>query len=196
MEELPRSQADRPKSLARQAETEKYDRAYQGSYGMSDQRMRDAVDDLNACFRGSYLDIGCGRGEMLDYASENGFSPVMGVEVVEKLTNNRVIQAQAHDLPFASKSFDVVSLFDVIEHLLPGDDEAVCREMDRIATHDILLTACNTPSYLPDGTDLHINKRPYDEWDRLFRKWFSGEVTWLQTGKRNISQGWHVLSSQ
>lgn len=179
---------------ARRAEHEKYERAYQTEYGMSGARMKDARNDLHALpCRGSYLDVGCGRGEMLHHARDFGFAPVHGVEVVRNLVDgNLVVYGEAHALPFDDNSFDVVTLFDVIEHLLPGDDEEACREMARVARKHIVLTANNRDSHLHDGTDLHINKRAYDEWDRLFRDWFPGEVTWIKGNRHYVSEAWRV----
>ena len=162
---------------ARKREHEKYAVAYSAEkYRMGPQRMHDAMRNLaDLPCRGSYLDVGCGRGEMLDYAERRlKFASVQGVEVVPNLIDGvRVVRAEGHALPFPDKSFDVVTLFDVIEHLLPDDDEAVCRELLRVARQHILLTANNQESTLPDGTQLHINKRPYPEWERLFTEWFA-----------------------
>jgi ubiquinone/menaquinone biosynthesis C-methylase UbiE len=181
--------------VSRAEEQAKYAKCYQSSrYAMGALRMADAVKDLAALpVRGSYLDVGCGRGEMLTHAQHMGFYPVHGVEVVPDLIDGkRVVYGEAHILPFPDKAFDVVSLFDVIEHLEPGDDEDVCREMDRVAVKHILLTANNKPSHCPvTGADLHINRRPYDEWDRLFREWFTGKVTRL-SGRCYVSEGWRV----
>jgi len=165
---------------ARLAEQEKYVVCYKKqTYGMGHNRKDDCRRMLDSVKGETYLDVGCGRGEMLDYAEGLGYK-VQGVEAVPYLTDGtRVVKADAHALPFANKSFDVVSMLDVIEHLLPGDDEAACRELARVARKHVILTASNKPSICPDtGADLHINKRPYSEWDALFRDWFPGVVRW------------------
>lgn len=181
---------------ARTAEHAKYHRAYgmQPNYRMSGGRLADATNDLRALpCRGSYLDVSCGRADMLVVARKLGFSLVKGTEIVPSLIDgNRVVRAEVHDLPFEDNSFDVASMFDVIEHLLPGDDEAACRELERVARCHILLTANNRPSFNRAGDDLHINRRPYDEWDSLFRKWFSGRVTWIKGSRIYISECWRV----
>ena len=174
-----------PASIVRAQEFAKYESVYRiEDYRMGDRRKADAKDDLAALpCRGAYLDVGCGRGEMLAYADELGFASVHGTEIVSYLIGGRVLGGEAHALPFGDDSMDVASLFDVIEHLVPGDDEAVCREMARVATRHILLTANNAPSRSL-GVELHINRRPYDEWDALFRRWFScARVTRLGPGR-------------
>lgn len=182
----------------RRAEHAKYECVYATNpkYRMKEQRKADAVRDLAALpCRGSYLDVSCGRGEMLENAGHLGFQIVHGTEIVPALIDGeRILRAEVHALPFGDKSFDVVSMFDVIEHLIPGDDQAACREMARVARSHILITANNKPSTnKATGEDLHINKRPYEEWDALFRKWFHGsKVTWIKGPRSYVSEAWRI----
>jgi ubiquinone/menaquinone biosynthesis C-methylase UbiE len=184
----------------RAAEHGKYHRAYglAPNYKMGERRKADAINDLRALpGRGSYLDVSCGRGEMLTAALAMGFEPVQGTEIVPELIDgSRVIFSEAHALQVADKSFDVASLWDVIEHLVRGDDEAVCHELERVARRHVLLTANNRPSKNQAGEDLHINRRPYEEWDALFRRWFSGRVTWIKGTPRQprnyVSEAWRI----
>lgn len=181
---------------ARATEHAKYQRAYrmQPNYRMGERRMEDAVRDLKAIpCRGSYLDVSCGRGEMLKHAKLMGFDPTTGTEIVPALIDGvKVIRAEVHDLPFDNDAVDVATMFDVIEHLLPGDEEAACRELARVARRHVLLTANNRPSVNKAGDDLHINKRPYEEWDALFREWFPGNVTWIKGGRSYVSESWRI----
>lgn len=181
--------------LDRKSEADFYTRVYRDPrYSMRDARRAATIADLAALpSRGAYLDVACGRREMLAAATRLGFDPVMGTEVVPELIDGReVVHAEAHALPFLDGAFSVVTLFDVIEHLVPGDDELACRELARIAGRHVLITASNKPSVWC-GRDLHINKRPYEEWDRLFKGWFSGcVVTWLRPTPRGASQRWRV----
>lgn len=179
----------------REAEHEKYVRAYASvSYGMGAGRMEDAVRTLSALPRGSYLDVGCGRGEMLAHAKRLGFTPVQGVEVVPSLIDGeRVVLGEAHALPFSDNSFDVAAMFDVVEHLLRGDDGLACCELRRVARRHVLITANSHPSHLPDGTDLHINRRTEEEWDDFIRMWFMGaEVSRMQTPSYPRSPMWRI----
>ena len=178
----------------RAAEHEKYVRCYeQENYRMGRVRMADAVLDLEdlPC-RGSYLDVSCGRGEMLLHADEFGFESAQGTEIVSALIGGRVIRAEVHALPFKDSSFDVVSMFDVIEHLIEGDDELACSEMMRVAKKHILITANNHRSFNRAGDDLHINKKPYIEWDKFFRTWFNPQkVIWVKN-RNYVSEGWRI----
>lgn len=162
---------------------------------MKQQRMDDASYVLSMLpHRGSYLDVACGLGAMLRKAEELQFSPVQGTEIVPQLIDGRrVLYAECHNLPFPDASFDVVSLFDVIEHLLPPDDEAVCKEMARVARKHVLIMA-NNGSSKRGGDELHVNIRPFGEWDRLFRQWFSGTVTQLPTVHQtaHVSIPWRI----
>lgn len=182
-------------SEARVAEFPKYLRAYElEAYRLKDKRRKCATKHLQTLpVRGRYLDVSTGRGEMLDVATTLGFAPVRGTEIVPHLIDGqRVIYAEAHNLPFPDKSFDVATLFDVIEHLIPGDDELACRELARVARHHVLISASNLESHNHFGDDLHINKRQYHDWNRLFCEWFPGaRVMWLTTRPR-ASEIWRI----
>lgn len=178
----------------RNLEVAKYQRTYEEpNYRIHGTRREFAIQDLRdlPC-RGSYLDVSCGRGELLAEAFAMGYGPVTGTEVVPALMDNGMVYAYAHALPFPDRSIDVVSLFDVIEHLIPGDDEAACRELDRVARKHILITANDRDSRNHLGEILHINIRSHREWDCLFRSWFTGTVTWLSHGTDYASQRWRI----
>lgn len=177
----------------RKYEHSKYQQCYQlPNYAMGNQRWLDACRLVNTLplETDGFLDVGCGRGEMLDYAQKKGFANVRGVEVVPDLIDGeRVIRGEVHELPFADDSFDVVCMFDVIEHLIPGDDEAACRELERVARKHVFLSANNRPSVY-NGMELHINKRPYDEWHELFTSWFEGALS--RVPGQYVSELWRV----
>ena len=182
---------------SRDNELGKYEFAYSHSkYRMGRKRRADAQRDLESLpTRGSYLDVSCGRGEMLAFAESIGYNTVQGTEIVDALIDGqRVVKAWAHKLPFPDGAFETVSMYDVIEHLISGDDELACRELARVARCYVLVTANNEPSFNKRGDDLHINKRSYEEWDTLFRKWFTPhEVTWLRDPRRlYISEAWKI----
>lgn len=158
----------------RKAEFVKYERAYNqpgGKYRMSPPRRGDVASALAALpYRGSVLDVGCGKQDLMDEAIRMGFDPVKGTEVVSYLIDNdKVVFATADKLPFADKSFDVVTFTDVIEHLVIGDEVLAIRELCRVARKAVFITANNARSFNYHGDDLHINKRPYSEWRDLMQ---------------------------
>ena len=72
---------------------------------------------------GALLDVGCGVGHFLDKARDKGFSvkgldisPVAAEAAKEKY-NIEVNVGTLESAPYASDSFDVVALWDVIEHI-------------------------------------------------------------------------------
>jgi SAM-dependent methyltransferase len=151
---------------ARQAEVAKYERAYRSpGYRLGDLRRAHITEHLDRLPRGSLLDVSTGRGEVLAIARGLGFAPVIGTEAVDYLCNHEdVFPALAHALPFDDNSFDVVTMFDVMEHLLPEDTCLVCEELARVARSRVLLTVHNGASRF-GGDDLHINRRPsYEAW--------------------------------
>lgn len=175
----------------RQFEVNKYPRAYKHpNYRMGDARRRHAQAIVTGFdVRGSYLDVGCGRGEMLKHARALGFERVQGTEVVPSLYEAPdVIMAMAHDLPFDDGEFEVVTCLDVLEHLLPEDTEIVLAELDRVASKHVVVTA-NNKSSRSLGMELHVNRRPYDEWDQIITDTLAGSVEWVARGV-NISETW------
>ena len=193
---MPHSEPLQGLNAAQRAEVNKYVEAYQHpNYHMGVERFNSASDDLRSIeCRDGYLDVGCGRGEMLDVARGLGFENVRGVEVVDTLVgaDDAIVQAAAWDLPFEDGAFDVVSLFDVIEHLRPEDTTATVEELARVARKTLIITAANYSSRSL-GVELHVNRMAYDDWDRFFRRTFAdAEVTWLPRRHGINSETWRI----
>ena len=120
--------------------------------------------------RGSLLDVSTGRGETLAMADALGFAPVQGTEVVPALLGPRVSFAHAHALPFADGSFEHVTCFDVLEHLVEDDIRPALREMLRVARCTVTVSASEKPSSFGAGRDLHISRRPLAQWLAVMRE--------------------------
>ena len=173
---------------SRQSEVARYEQAYLNPhYRLGDRRAVHIHEHLRRIPKESLLDVSTGRGEVLHMARDMGFAPGMGTEAVPYLCDGEtVLPALAHDLPFPDASFDVVTMFDVMEHLLPEDTCLVCEELRRVARHRVLLTVCNEPStFGGDGGDLHINRREsYSAWhDELSDHFAPWTVIWHGLGR-------------
>lgn len=176
-------------------EQEKYISMYKlPGYKMGSARKNHATNCLESLKKGSLLDVGCGRGEMLDIAKKLGFSPVAGIDIVPSLVNarNDVIFGAANDIPFEDHSFDHIIILDVIEHLLERDIPKVFEELDRVSNKTIILCIANFP-HISQGINLHITIKPYKEWDSILKEVYSEyEVVWLPR-KNNISETWKII---
>jgi len=161
----------------RYREYEKYERAYkQPSYRMGNNRKKAAHAVIKSLgIKGSYLDVGCGRGEMVEFAKGLGFTPAIGVDVVDYLLNESVLYGEAHNLPFNDNEFDVVTSFDAFEHFLPEDTAECLYELNRVAKRAIILCIALTPSMNMRDT-LHINLRSVKEWDELINRYIDGKA--------------------
>jgi 2-polyprenyl-3-methyl-5-hydroxy-6-metoxy-1,4-benzoquinol methylase len=153
----------------RNDEIDLYVEAYKDEgYKMGVRRTLDVYKILSGLPKTSLLDVGTGRGETLDMATGKGFKHVMGTEVVEYLTNERVVYAQSIDLPFDDNSFDTVTCFDVMEHLIEEDLVPTIKEFCRVAISSVIVSCSEEPSVY-DGVDLHISSRPKDQWLNLIK---------------------------
>lgn len=183
----------------RERELSKYQAAYaEDSYGMSKDRY-DALDKLIEQFQASkyiepqhYLDISTGRGETLDLARKHGFIFIEGTETVDALVNNsrhNMTKAVLPHIPFPDKAFDVVSLIEVIEHLVPDDILPTLDELTRLARKHILISAAVYEHWM-GGVNLHPSAKPLEEWSALFKKQWGDRV--YQVGFLGQSPVWRV----
>lgn len=154
----------------RAAEIAKYQTVYQRpKYRMGRERLeasRRALLDYGTGW-GRYLDVGAGRGEMLRFAAGLDFEVIAGSEVCQELlaADARLTYAEAHSLPWEAQAFDVVTCFDVLEHLMPADVLPAMDELFRVAA-TVLIVSAAKDSQLIDGVEHHVSRRPLDEWRR------------------------------
>ena len=132
--------------------------------------------------RGRVLDLGCGDGQLAMALMR--LRPDLKVEGVDIVPRPRtlipVTQYDGVTLPFADKSFDYVTIVDVLHHTT--DPEAVMAEAARVARHGVVikdhlregLMAQTTLSFMDwfgnfgDGVPMPYNFLSRDEWLRAF----------------------------
>lgn len=103
---------------------------------------------------GRLLDIGCGLGTFLKLARDRGFD-VHGTEISEyackyirNTLNIDVFWGELRDAPFESQSFDVVTMWHTIEHVL--DPKDTLHEVNKLLKNDglLIVAAPNLYNYI------------------------------------------------
>ncbi len=76
------------------------------------------------------LDMGCGEGVFIKELISQGFSNVSGIDL--NYSSELVEKGSVLATPFPAKSFDIILLLDVIEHLAFQEQEKALEEIRRI----------------------------------------------------------------
>ena len=148
---------------------EEYEHYYRMLSDRHIQRKTDLNDEcitkiLSSVVGEFVLDIGCGRGYLVNKIASEKRIRVSGVDIsVPELQDQAegvtFIQKNIEDLPFPDKSFDTVICTHTIEHLL--DPQKVIREIRRVARKKIIIVVPRQREYR-FTFDLHIHFFPYD----------------------------------
>lgn len=150
-------------------EASKYQDAYNDPrYRMSIHRRALVRDIVNVLACKSILDVGTGRGETLVEAIEAGYKVVRGTETVPALLGDAVTYALLPELPFGNAEYELVTCFEVLEHLLEKDVVPALRELHRCAGKWLVVSVCTAPDYV-GGVNLHPSARSKKAWLETFR---------------------------
>ncbi|MCU1237116.1 MAG: Methyltransferase type 11 [Candidatus Solibacter sp.] len=107
-------------------------------------RLRGVVAELQPR---SVLDAGCGEGEMLRRSVlPDGLHPVcldLRADSLAEIAEPHRVRASVQALPFAARSFDVVTCLEVLEHL--DDPGSAVRDLARVARQAIVLSVPYEP---------------------------------------------------
>ena len=126
----------------------------------------------------SILDVGCGKDNAFCKLVRDEYKENTTIEHIKlvgmdfaakpkKLKDIDFKQGWAHELPFKSNSFDVVTTFDMLEHILPEDVDNVLNEIFRVAKKGI----CVSISYRQVKSGLHRTIQPKEWWIEKLSKY-------------------------
>ncbi|HEC91741.1 MAG TPA: class I SAM-dependent methyltransferase [Candidatus Atribacteria bacterium] len=126
-----------------------------------------------------WLDIGCSIGYLIQELLDNKIQ-AYGIDISIVALGNillglrqRVVAGSIVHIPYKTETFDVVSAFDVIEHIHPQETELAFRELNRVLKTGgyLFLTTPNSKymgNWIYDLT--HINVRPPMYWKIMLKK--------------------------
>ena len=143
-------------------------------YGMSDRRRGVALSHTDHWRGEGLIDVGCGRNEYIEAVKEAGniTGELTGVDPTPYLKKEGVVTAYGHELPFPDKCVDFATSWDVIAHLLPGDDTLLLRSLQRVARKAIGFSI----SSAPDNNVLHINVKTFKYWQQFVKDFFPDAI--------------------
>lgn len=128
------------------------------------------------------LDVGCGDGIFLDLARKSGASELFALDIsadalgrVKNLLNGfpglHINQGRAETLPFTDRSFDVVSILEVIEHL--DHPDAAIAECRRVVKLDgIVIVSVPNDELIPQDNPHHKHRFTHNRLLGLMRQHF------------------------
>lgn len=144
-------------------ELEKYKKIYSNDeysfYGHTNHGS-EAYELISVMCPESIVDVGCGHNEFCIYFSQNEVKSV-GVDFACPSSN---VIADAVNLPFKNKSFDILTSFDMLEHLLPKDISSVLDEFKRISKRYVFSISYVPSKILVEGENLHPSVFSKDWW--------------------------------
>ena len=173
-----------------QTEAAKYAALYQSGllprYGHSNHG-KSILDAVVAGEPESLLDVGCGYNEFVTALRRK--MPNVRAVGVDFACPGADIQAAATSLPFTDAEFDMLTAFDVLEHVLPGDVDNTLREMSRVSRRFVFAICYGPGKATWEGKSLHPTIRAEAWW--LGKIAAAGAVD-VQVEGRFISGRWQA----
>jgi hypothetical protein len=123
-------------------------------------------------------------------ARKCGFSRVHGTETVPDLLGHDVTYGLLPNLPFIEDAYEVVTCFEVLEHLLPEDVVPALRELARVASRTLIVSTATYSSRV-SGVELHPSHRSEAEWLETIREAL-GDVPVTKIADFDKSPVWRI----
>ena len=127
----------------------------------------------------SVLDVGTGRGEFCDWAITNLCNTVYGLDFAitpkEEYTKKNInfINSLAHKIPLKDNSVDLVTSFDVLEHIPLSEIEYTILEMSRVSKKFLFHKICyskGSKAFKKDVGELHLIQEDSKYWINIFKQ--------------------------
>ncbi len=139
------------------------------------------------------LDIGCAKGFMLhDFKELMPAATVAGLDISDYAIANCLEDMQsylrvgsAHELPYESKSFDLVTAINTIHNLPLDECKQSLREIQRVSRGNsfVMVDAYRTPTEKARLESWIVTCKTYmstDEWQQLFQEvGYTGDCWWF-----------------
>jgi len=115
----------------------------------------------------SLVDIGCGYNEFCTYIKEKYKITAVGVDFA---CPGADIIASSCDLPFKDKKFDVLTSFDMMEHLPQDYIDITLKEFSRVSNRLILSICYKQVKTRIDNERLHLTVKKKEWWVEKIKK--------------------------
>ena len=109
----------------------------------------------------SLVDIGCGHNEFVELIKNKLGIKAIGVDFACPSAD---FIADAADLPFEDKEFDLVTCFDCLEHIPEEKIDKVLSEFRRVAKRFLVMPCLRGAPSRIDHCQLHVCKKDSDWW--------------------------------
>lgn len=117
----------------------------------------------------SVLDLGCGTSS----SQRSKYKEYTGLDISENVDADIVSPLEKCAEYVHGKSFDLVTAFDVLEHLPPENIDTALSQIQKINTGEILLSICCRKSRIEyEGNPLHLTVMSRDAWIEKLSKYF------------------------
>lgn len=165
-------------------EKDKYDKIYKEDLRYADGgelygslcHAKNVLDYISTLNFKSVLDIGCGRGQFIELMIKQN-KKAFGCDISQVLINKLHLPGailrwgSMSEIPFQN-SFDLVTAFDVLEHIPEAEIEMSLVELNRVTKKDAIVSlAWHTDKKW--NMDLHVTIKNENWWNTKLKKFFN-----------------------